>query len=144
MGTYKTPGGHLVFASHGDAEPSVGNVGKALNVSSVTNNLLKMHAGDPFGQKVDVALFGHWHTPSVFMLQDGTVCIVNGGLLGSDPYAQNGVGFFNSMPAQVLFESVPGHPVGDHRIIQLRDADQDSSYDAIISLPTKGGLDFSF
>lgn len=143
IGTYETPGGHLVFASHGDVEPGVGNVGKALDVKNVTGSLLKMHAGDPFDKKVEVALFGHWHQPSIWMLQDGTICIVNGCLLGSDPYAQNAVGFFNSMPAQIIFESVPGYPVGDHRIIQLRDADTEAAYDNVISPPgLAGGLDF--
>lgn len=143
MGTYETPGGHLIYASHGDVEPGVGNVGKALNVKDVTASLLKMHAGAPFHKKVEVALFGHWHQPSIWMLQDGTICIVNGCLLGSDPYSQNAVGFFNSMPAQIMFESVPGYPVGDHRIIQLRDADLEPEYDNIISAPgLVGGLDF--
>jgi len=145
MGTYTTPGDHLIFASHGDVEPGVGNVGKSLNVKEVTTSLLKMHAGAPFEKRVEVALFGHWHQPSMWMLQDGTICIVNGCLIGSDPYAQNGVGFFNSMPAQVMFESVPGYPVGDHRIIQLRDADTEAAYDAVIAAPgLNGGLDFDF
>ncbi|MHA2069776.1 MAG: hypothetical protein ACXABY_35885, partial [Candidatus Thorarchaeota archaeon] len=134
IGTYETPGEHLIVASHGDTAPDVKNVGKALDVSRVSTNLLKMHAGNPFHKKAEVALFGHWHQPSVWMLQDGTICIVNGCLIGSDPYAQNGVGFFNSMPAQILFESVPGYPVGDHRIIQLRDADDEAEYDKIIDL----------
>ncbi len=145
MGTYETPGGHLIFVSHGDVEPGVGNVGKALNVKDTTTSLLKMQAGQPFDKKVEVALFGHWHQPSMWMLQDGTICIVNGCLIGSDPYAQNAVGFFNSMPAQVIFESVPGYPVGDFRIIQLRDADNEPEYDNIIAAPgLAGGLDFDF
>jgi hypothetical protein len=145
MGTYEAPGGHLIYASHGDVEPGVGNVGKAISVKDVTNSLLKMNAGQPFDKKVEVALFGHWHQPSIWMLQDGTICIVNGCLLGSDPYAQNAVGFFNSMPAQIIFESVPGYPVGDARIVQLRDADAEAAYDKVISLPgLKGGLDFEF
>jgi hypothetical protein len=143
MGTYETPGGHLIYASHGDMEPGVGNVGKALNVKDTTTSLLKMHAGQPFNKKVEVALFGHWHQPSMWMLQDGTICIVNGCLLGSDTYSQNAVGFFNSMPAQVMFESVPGYPVGDYRIIQLRDADTELEYNKIIPAPGHaGGLDF--
>jgi hypothetical protein len=141
MGTYETPGSHLVFASHGDTEPSVGNVGKALNVSQVTTSLLKLNAGNPYNKKIEVALFGHWHQPSIWMLQDGTICIVNGCLLGSDPYGQNSVGFFNSMPAQIMFESVKGYPVGDHRIVQLRDADNVTEYDKIIPVGTSG-LDF--
>lgn len=144
-GTYETPGGHLVFASHGDVEPGVGNVGKSLNVKEISGSIQRMAAGNPFDKRVEAVLYGHWHQPSIWMLQDGTTCIVNGCLLGSDPYAQNGIGFFNTMPAQVIFESVPGYPVGDSRIIQLRDADSEKAYDKVIAPPgLKGGLDFDF
>lgn len=142
MGTYEAPGGSLIFASHGDTEPTTSNVGKSFNVEQTTKSLLKMSAGAVFGKKVDVVLFGHWHQPSLFMLPDGTTCIINGCLIGSDPFAQNGVGFFNTMPAQVMFESVPGFPVGDFRVIQLRSADKDKSLDEIIHIPglELGGL----
>ena len=142
MGVYKTPGDHLVFASHGDTEPGTSNVGKSFDVEKTTKAILKMESGKSFDKKIDVVLFGHWHQPSMFMLPDGTTCIVNGCLIGADPFAQNGVGFFNVMPAQIMFESVPGFPVGDFRVIQLRDADNDTSLDQIINIPAleKGGL----
>lgn len=142
MGTYETPGGHLVFATHGDTEPTTSNVGKSFDVSKTTQSLLKVHAGDVFTKKMDVVLFGHWHQPSMFVLPDGTTCIVNGALIGADSFAQNGAGFFNTMPAQVMFESVPDYPVGDFRVVQLRDADNDESLDEIICIPEieKGGL----
>jgi predicted phosphodiesterase len=142
MGSYETPGGHLVFASHGDTEPSTSNVGKSFDVEKTTKALLKLNSSNTFSKKIEVVLFGHWHQPSMFMLPDGTTCIVNGALIGSDPFAQNGVGFFNSMPAQVMFESVPGFPVGDFRVVQLRDADLDESLDKIINIPglERGGL----
>ena len=97
---------------------------------------------DVFEQNVSVVLFGHWHQPSQFMLHDGTICVVNGSLIGSESFAQNGIGFFNSMPAQVMFESVPGFPVGDFRIVQLRDADNNEALDKIINVPgiEHGGL----
>jgi len=142
LGTYDAPGGHLIFASHGDTEPSTSNVGKSFNVSKTTEALLKMNAGEVFDRKASVVLFGHWHQPSQFMLPDGTVCIVNGSLIGSESFAQNGIGFFNSMPAQIMFESVPDYPVGDFRIVQLRDADNDENLDKIIHIDgiERGGL----
>ena len=142
MGTYDAPGGHTIFATHGDTEPSTSNVGKSFNVSKTTEALLKLNAGNVFDRKPSVVLFGHWHQPSQFMLPDGTVCVVNGSLIGSDSYAQNAIGFFNTMPAQVMFESVSDFPVGDFRIIQLRDADYDESLDEIINIPgiEHGGL----
>lgn len=142
MGTYETPGGHIVFATHGDTEPSTSNVGSSFNVKKTTEALLKLNAGGVLSRKASVILFGHWHQPSQFMLQDGTVCVVNGCLIGSDSFGQNGMGYFNSMPAQVMFESVDDFPVGDFRIIQLRDADEDESLDKIINIPNieDGGL----
>jgi hypothetical protein len=142
LGTYRLPGGELVVATHGDTEPSTSNVGKSFNVAKTTQALLKLDASDVFEDKVSVVLFGHWHQPSQFMLPDGTTCVVNGSLIGSESFAQNGIGFFNSMPAQVMFESVPGFPVGDFRIIQLRDADNNEELDKIINIPgiEHGGL----
>lgn len=142
LGTYDAPGGHLVFATHGDTEPSTSNVGKSFNVAKTTEALLKMNAGEVFDRKASVVLFGHWHQPSQFMLPDGTVCVVNGSLIGSESFAQNGIGFFNSMPAQIMFESVPEYPVGDFRIVQLRDADNDEALDKIIHIEgiEHGGL----
>lgn len=142
MGSYTTPGGHVVFATHGDTEPSTSNVGKSFNVSKTSEALLKLNAGNVLDAKPKVVLFGHWHQPSQFMLPDGTICIVNGSLIGTDSFAQNVIGHFQSMPAQVMFESVSDFPVGDFRIIQLRDADYDTSLDSIISVPgiEKGGL----
>jgi predicted phosphodiesterase len=142
MGTYKAPGGHLVFATHGDTEPSTSNVGKSFNVSKTTEALLKLNAGEVLPRRPSVVLFGHWHQPSQFMLPDGTICIVNGSLIGSDNFAQNAIGYFNTMPAQIMFESVSDFPVGDFRIIQLRSADNDASLDDIINIPgiEDGGL----
>lgn len=142
LGTYTTPGGHLVFVTHGDAEPSTNNVGKSFNVSKTTEAILKMNAGEVYNKKASVVLFGHWHQPSQFMLPDGTICVVNGSLIGSESFAQNAIGYFNSMPAQIMFESVSDYPVGDFRIIQLRDADHDESLDKIINIPgiEHGGL----
>lgn len=142
IGTYEAPGKHLILAAHGDAEPSTSNVGKSFDVKNTTESIRKLNNGDVLKQKPSVVLFGHWHQPSLFMLPDGTSCIVNGSLIGSDSYAQNGIGYFNSMPAQVMFESVSDYPVGDFRIVQLRDADSNTDFDKIIHIPNinKGGL----
>lgn len=142
IGTYNTPGKHLILASHGDTEPSTSNVGKSFNVKSTTESIRKLNNGEVLPTKPSVVLFGHWHQPSLFMLPDGTSCIVNGSLIGSESYAQNGIGYFNSMPAQVMFESVSDYPVGDFRIVQLRDADKNKDFDKIIHIPNinKGGL----
>lgn len=142
MGTYETPDGKLVFATHGDTAPTTSNVGKSLNVDRTMKSIWAFESSNVFDKKIEVVLFGHWHQPSLFMLPDGTTCIVNGCLIGSDSFAQNAVGFCNTLPAQIMFESVEGHPVGDFRVIKLRDADNDKAMDEIINIPdlSKGGL----
>lgn len=125
----------LIIAAHGDTKPTTGNVGKSLNTEGITYSIYKMTEPGALPKTPDVCLFGHWHTPSVFMLPTGTVVIVNGCLIGAEPFGQNGVGFFNGMPAQIMFESTPDAAVASSSIIQLRDADEEPEYDKVIAPP---------
>lgn len=140
MGTYQTPGGHTIFATHGDVEPSIKNVGSAFDVRGSTTMLNRLMAA--YGKKISAALYGHWHQPSNFMLPNGAFCIVNGSLIGADQYSQNAIGIVDSAPAQVMFESTTRYPVGDYRVVQVREGDNDKRMDSIINLPgiEKGGL----
>src|SRR5690606_23244789 len=115
---------------------------KSFNTDRTIKSLLKMEHGGVLDKKVDVCLFGHWHQPSLFLLPDGTTCIVNGCLIGSDSFAQNGAGYFNTMPAQVMFESDSERAIADFRVVKLRDADNDESLDEVINIPalSEGGL----
>ncbi len=142
LGTYLTAGGHRVIASHGDVEPSTSNPAKSFNVEKTTQSIMKLNSGNIFDSNVDVVLYGHWHSPSMFMLTNGSYCIVNGSLLGTDPFAQNALGVFNCVPAQVLFESTGSHPVNKFKVCTLSYADDNEYLDEIIDIPelNDGGL----
>ena len=138
VGSYETVGGHLIMAAHGDTEPSVGNVSKSINVEKIATSIYKMNSNNVFDKKISVALFGHWHAPLIHMLPNGTYILVNGCLIGSDGFAQNGINSYNAVPAQIMFESVKDYAVGDSRIVQVRDADEEADYNKIIPVPAMG------
>lgn len=129
---YLTPGGHLVVISHGDTAPTVGNVGSAINTEKMANQLRAMDTARIFDRPIDILACGHWHTPANFMLPHGAHVLVNGCLIGGASFSQNGVGAWNAEPAQILFESVEHHPLGDTRTVRVHGADKDRSLDAVI------------
>lgn len=70
------------------------------------------------------------------MQVNGVYVVVNGSVIGADSYAREGVGIMNGgYPSQWLIESVPGHAMGDSRCVELWQADNDASLDAIIQAP---------
>ncbi len=124
-----------ILVAHGDMEPTPNNVAVGINTDKLTVKLMKLKEGQAIDRKVSVALFGHWHTPTIQMLPNGTWVVVNGSLIGSEPYGQNIVGEFNSQPAQVMFDSEPGEPFNKVRIVKVKDADQNVDFDKIIPTP---------
>ena len=133
IGHYYAPGGHLVVTSHGDTEPTVGNVGKSMNTERLANKLRAMDSARVFKKPIDILAVGHWHTPMVLMLPHGAHTIVNGCLIGGSPFSQNGVGAWVAEPAQLMFESVEHYPLGDTRIVQLHTTDKDRNLDRVIA-----------
>lgn len=110
--------GSSIVCSHGDTAPHIGNVSKSLNTEHMMVSAMKLSQG--LNAKVSAFLFGHWHTPTVQMLPTGQYVVVNGSLIGSDTYSQNAVGYFNSMPAQIMFDSTEGvSPIHNIEIIQV-------------------------
>lgn len=136
MAHWYGPGEELLVATHGDVEPTVENVGKSVNTQKLIDKLNRLQVSGVYDRPVSVLMLGHWHQPLRIMAPNGSELIVNGSLIGTDPYAQNVVGMFSSEPAQWLFESVPGYPIGDGRIVRVRDADEDDYYDTVISPPS--------
>jgi hypothetical protein len=57
--------------------------------------------------------------------------LINGTLSGLDPYAHS-LGIYSKNATQQIFEVVPGHPVGDIRMIRLKNADNLKELDKII------------
>lgn len=125
----------VILASHGDTAPDPKNVSKSIAVGAMAETLLRIQESNAIDKRISVAIFGHWHTPTVQMLPSGGYLIVNGSLIGGEPFGQNGIGVFNPEPAQVMFLTTQGYPVKDVSIVQVREADEDESLDDIIPPP---------
>jgi len=136
LASYKTPGEHLIVASHGDTEPTISNPGKGINTARIGEKLRAIDIARVFGSEIEVLLLGHWHQPAAFMTPHGAMVVVNGSLIGGSPFSQNGAGVWDPEPAQWIFESVAGYPFGDSRIVRLRDADARADLDATIPTPS--------
>lgn len=129
--------GHSFFVTHSDTVINVGNVGSALNMKSINNQINKLNASKLGGNKTFAGvLLGHVHTPTLQLMESGCMLIVNGCLSGLDPYAM-AIGIFDSNPTQQIFEVTPRHAVGDVRFIQVKDADENKALDKIIK-PFRG------
>lgn len=118
--------------THGDTVINVGNPGRSLNMRSINEQVNKINAHLlPGEHKFSGILVGHVHVPTVQLMESGTMLLINGTLSGLDAYAQS-LGIFNNQPTQTIFEVVPGHAVGDVRIIRLSNADHNSNFEKII------------
>lgn len=124
--------GHTFFVTHSDTVINVGNVGSALNMKSINNQINKLNASKLGGNNTFAGvLLGHVHTPTLQLMESGCMLIVNGCLSGLDPYAMS-IGIFDSNPTQQIFEVTAKHAVGDVRFIQVKDADENDALDNII------------
>jgi hypothetical protein len=135
--TWTAPGGVTCALTHGDTVIHGGALGRSVNVERLATQVRRWNAARP-SDAIRVLAMGHYHTPLVTELEDGTVLVVNGTLSGTAPYAQS-LGVHGSHPVQLLWESVPGHPVGDVRFVRLSAADGDAALDAIVPTPTPIG-----
>lgn len=135
--------GHWCLQTHGDTVINVGNPGKALSMGSINEQVNKFNSSEVLkGNKpVHILSVGHVHVPTVQLLDNGCMAIINGCLSGVDPFAQS-IGIFSNSPTQLLFESTRDHPVGDIRLIQVKTADKNSLLDKII-VPYKKMIDKS-
>lgn len=125
--------GHTIFQTHGDTVINVGNPGNSINMSSISNQLNKLSTSDLLknADKIAILSVGHVHVPTVQLLDNGGVAIINGCLSGTDPFAQS-IGIFSNNPTQLLFEATKEHAVGDVRMIQVKSADSIERLDKII------------
>jgi hypothetical protein len=122
--------GHRIFATHGDTVFDVGNPGKTVPLNKIAHqvSVINSEAGN---RPYEMFLTGHVHHPVYTHVGKGIKVIVNGCLIGTDPYALS-VGIANSQPAQALWESTDKYVQGDIRSIYVGDADQEAKYDKII------------
>lgn len=126
---------NIMLATHADCEPDPKNVSKAIDTNGMALKLLKIKEGWHLDKPVSVAMFGHWHTPTVQMLPTGSMLVVNGNLIGPELYGQNALGIYGNTPSQLMFETVKGDPLRNVRVVRVLSADTDESLDKIIPTP---------
>jgi len=132
--------GHLVCQSHGDTVFKPGNPGKSINMKSLDEQVKSLNSEKTLvGKgKVDILSLGHVHVATVQGLQSGCTAVINGCLSGTDPFAQS-IGIFANNPTQIVLECTEKYPVGDIRMVKVKEADTDKRLDAIIT-PFMGRL----
>lgn len=125
--------GHRTFATHGDTVFTTGNVGKSVNIQNLEHQVNTINAEERRKGKKEYELFctGHVHHPLFTHVSAGIKVIVNGCLIGTDPYAKS-IGIHSSIPVQVLWETTPKFVQGDSRNIDVGDADKNKKYEKII------------
>lgn len=129
--------GKKVFVTHGDTVIKPGNPGKEIKTGSLENQINRWNATLRDNDEYSVFCVGHVHTPLKTQLANGAYVVVNGALIPADNFCIS-IGIPETVCAQVIFESVPGYPVGDSRFIKLdQKVDKDKSLDKIIQ-PWRG------
>jgi hypothetical protein len=125
--------GHNVMQTHGDTVINVGNPGNSLNMNSISNQISRVNASDllKHSEKVAVVSVGHVHVPTIQILENGCMIVINGCLSGTDPFAQS-IGIHSNLPTQLMYEATAEHAVGDIRMIQVKGADKEERFDKII------------
>jgi hypothetical protein len=126
--------GSVGLGTHGDTVIQPGYPGKSINVEGISRQVDKINNARVMKQEtpLSMVIVGHVHTGSMTHLPGGTIAITNGCLIPPDAYAKS-IGIFETACGQWMWESVPGHPVGDARFITVNSVvDQDKSLDAII------------
>ncbi len=131
---WSAPGGVSCALTHGDSVIHGGSLGKSVNVEKLATQVRRWNAARSSEARIRVLALGHYHTPLVTELDDGTCLVVNGAMCGLAPYAQS-LGVHGSSPTQLLWESVRGHAVGDVRFVRLGGADEDATLDGIVAPP---------
>lgn len=128
--------GMKVFATHGDTVFEVGQMWNVISVNNLERQINRINASQPNKEEYKLFFVGHIHMGSLVHLPNHVKLITNGALIPSDDYAQS-IGMFENTCGQTLWESTPGHVVGDYRFIEVDGADADASLDLLIK-PFKG------
>ena len=117
------------FITHGDTVLNPGYPGKAINVSRLEQQILKLFSARGHYSLVGC---GHVHVPSATHLSS-TVLLTNGCLIPPDPYSLS-IGLHSNICVQQLWETVPGYMFGDHRMINVDSkTDADRTLDDVIA-----------
>jgi predicted phosphodiesterase len=129
---WKAPGGVHCALTHGDTVFHAGNPGRKVDVAKLATQTRAWNSARGRDERLEVVAVGHYHTPLVTELDDGIALLINGCGSGASTYGQS-LGWHGSNPVQLLWESVPGHPVGDVRFVRLGAAN--ASHERIVRVP---------
>ncbi len=135
---WSAPGGERCMLTHGDTVINAGNPGVAITPGRIADRVRAANASRVGEDRIRVLAHGHTHVPYATQTDDGVYLVGNGCACGTGPFAQS-IGVFGSNPVQVMWEAVPGHPVGDVRFVQLRAADTREDLEQIVPVPTRIG-----
>lgn len=126
--------GQTMGDSHGDTEIKLATPMRHLEANLL--ELQKINATQLYGRRVDAWNFGHFHFP--MLVPGDPAMILNGALVPPDGHARS-QGWISGRCGQWIYESVPGHLVGDARLVEVGpEQDADESLDAILTPPTFG------
>jgi len=120
--------GKKLLVTHGDTELKIGHPDRAAERNRQV--LDRVNSALTYGVRFDGAAFGHWHAPR---FQPGVVeLLFNGALVPPNGFARS-MGFTGEQCGQFVFESVPGHLIGDLRLIRVGpEQDRDTRLGSII------------
>ena len=110
--------GMSIFGTHGDTVLKPGFPNRAIKVGEAQKQIDSINGKLAFDHRHRLFLVGHVHNSSCTTLPNGVIFISNGCLIPTDSYAGS-IGITDTACRQILFETVPGIIVGDHRAIIL-------------------------
>jgi hypothetical protein len=120
------------FATHGDSVIRPGFPNRAIDVEGVRKQINEINAKLELNERHLLFMVGHVHVASCTKLPNKVIFMSNGCLIPTDAYAQS-IGISETACCQSLFETVPGHMVGDRREADVDEhTDRDKSLDRII------------
>jgi hypothetical protein len=120
----------VMFVLHGDAEAKLKAPSASGGHSSWQQAIDKFNAEKLWAGRCDVLASGHFHDPAMMYFDTG-VGLSNGMLVPPGGYGR--AGGYRGPCGQFVFESVPGHAVGDVRYVRVgTEQDADDSLDEII------------
>jgi hypothetical protein len=123
--------GEPVYLGHGDVNLNPGYPGSKINTKALESQINNLNVGAVAKGMKPFRLFmvGHVHVGSLVHLPMGDL-ITNGTILPPDPFAQS-IGYYSTARGQVMFESVPGHIVGDYRFLSVTEKEVAEAPDLI-------------
>ena len=134
FGSIQLPSGRLIY-THGHTlfSKELGNPGTQIKAKQLADAIMRFNAGEvEKGEKRgDLFLFGHTHVNFSLTTPDGVRVFNAASLSGIDSYAFS-LGINHNITEQLLFESTDKHIFGDNRLIDVGEADNDTSLDSII------------